>query len=211
MATLRPGDRLLDVVGRSARHPHRARRHSRRGGGASALRQPTRRQAFRAAGNTVIAILGARSKDLMIMEDEMRQAADEGSSAPTMDRAVPRAGYARAGRSDRHSRQARPSSPSARAHDEVREPAHPRARHSHHGQPQPDHDGRHRTRGGCRVTIGGHTVRLCRRSRLRWSSRRFRRTHPAPGLLQRAGARRLRALPERCRSREQLAQTNPSS
>jgi NAD(P)H-flavin reductase len=34
-------------------------------------------QAYRAAGNTVISILGARSKDLLIMEDEMRLASDE--------------------------------------------------------------------------------------------------------------------------------------
>lgn len=33
-------------------------------------------QAMRAAGNHVTAILGARSKDLLIMEDEMRRAAD---------------------------------------------------------------------------------------------------------------------------------------
>ena len=34
-------------------------------------------QAMKAAGNTVIAIIGARSKDLLIMEDEMRRASYE--------------------------------------------------------------------------------------------------------------------------------------
>ena len=34
-------------------------------------------QAFRAAGNRVTMIMGARTKELIIMEDEMRKAADE--------------------------------------------------------------------------------------------------------------------------------------
>jgi ferredoxin--NADP+ reductase len=34
-------------------------------------------QAHRAAGNKVVSILGARTKDLLIMEEEMRQASDE--------------------------------------------------------------------------------------------------------------------------------------
>lgn len=79
MATLKPGDRLLDVVG-----PLGAPTHIERvgtvavvaGGIGIAPAHPVA-QAFKQAGNTVIAILGARSKNLLIMEDEMRRAADE--------------------------------------------------------------------------------------------------------------------------------------
>jgi ferredoxin--NADP+ reductase len=79
MATLKPGDRLLDVVG-----PLGAPTHIERvgtvavvaGGIGIAPAHPVA-QAFKRAGNTVIAILGARSKNLLIMEDEMRRATDE--------------------------------------------------------------------------------------------------------------------------------------
>lgn len=79
MTTLRPGDCLLDVVG-----PLGAPTHIERvgtvvivaGGIGIAPAHPVT-QAFKEAGNTVIAILGARTKDLLIMEDEMRRASDE--------------------------------------------------------------------------------------------------------------------------------------
>ncbi len=79
MTALRPGDRLLDVVG-----PLGAPTHVQRygtvavvGGGIGIAPAHPIVQALRTAGNEVIAILGARSRDLLIMEEEMRRAADE--------------------------------------------------------------------------------------------------------------------------------------
>jgi len=79
MTALQPGDHFLDVVG-----PLGAPTHVQHygtvavvGGGIGIAPAHPIVQALRAAGNEVIAILGARSRDLLIMEEEMRRAADE--------------------------------------------------------------------------------------------------------------------------------------
>jgi NAD(P)H-flavin reductase len=79
MAELRAGDWLLDVVGPlgAATPIERLGTVVVVGGGIGIAPAHPIAQAYRAAGNTVISILGARSKDLLIMEDEMRLASDE--------------------------------------------------------------------------------------------------------------------------------------
>ncbi|HVO71130.1 MAG TPA: sulfide/dihydroorotate dehydrogenase-like FAD/NAD-binding protein, partial [Aggregatilineaceae bacterium] len=79
MALLRPGDRLLDVVG-----PLGASTHIEDfgttlviGGGIGIAVAHPIAQALRNAGNTVISILGARTRDLLIMEHEMGLVSDE--------------------------------------------------------------------------------------------------------------------------------------
>lgn len=79
MSLLKPGDYLLDVVG-----PLGAPTHIERfgtvvvvGGGIGIAPAYPIAQALKAAGNTVITILGARSKSLLILEEEMRRTSDE--------------------------------------------------------------------------------------------------------------------------------------
>ena len=79
MATLKAGDHFLDVVG-----PLGAPTHIEDvgtvviiGGGIGIAPAHPIAQAFKQAGNTVISILGARTQDLLIMEDEMRRTSDE--------------------------------------------------------------------------------------------------------------------------------------
>ena len=79
MARLRPGERLLDVVG-----PLGAPTHIEKvgtvvvvGGGIGIAPAHPIAQAMRRAGNRVVSILGARTRGLLIMEEEMRAASDE--------------------------------------------------------------------------------------------------------------------------------------
>ncbi len=79
MTLLKPGDILKDIVG-----PLGAPTHIEKvgsvivvGGGIGIAPAYPIAQALKAAGNKVISILGARSKNLLIMEEEMRQASDE--------------------------------------------------------------------------------------------------------------------------------------
>ncbi len=79
MAQLQPGDYLQDLVG-----PLGAVTHIEKfgtaiiiGGGIGIAPAHPVAQALRDAGNYVISILGARRKDLLIMEDEMRRTSDE--------------------------------------------------------------------------------------------------------------------------------------
>ncbi len=79
MTQLKPGMVLKDVVG-----PLGAPTHIEKlgtvvviGGGIGIAPAHPIVQAMRAAGNKVISILGARTKSLIIMEDEMRKASDE--------------------------------------------------------------------------------------------------------------------------------------
>lgn len=79
MATLRPGDRLLDVVGPLGA-PTRLLSSGTAvviGGGIGIAPAHPIAQALKQAGCTVIAILGARTKSLLIMEDMMRRASHE--------------------------------------------------------------------------------------------------------------------------------------
>ena len=79
MTELRPGDRILDVVGPlgSPTHVERVGTVVMVGGGIGIAPAHPIAQAMRAAGNEVVSILGARTKDLLIMEEEMRAASDE--------------------------------------------------------------------------------------------------------------------------------------
>src|SRR3954465_11983188 len=76
---LEAGDLLLDVVGPLG-NPSEVQNYGTAvvigGGGGTAIAYPTAR-ALRAGGNHVVAILGARSHALLILENEMRAASDE--------------------------------------------------------------------------------------------------------------------------------------
>ncbi len=73
------GDAILDVVGPLGK-PSEIEKFGRcvviGGGVGTAIALPTAR-ALKDAGNHVIAILGARTKDLLILENELREASDE--------------------------------------------------------------------------------------------------------------------------------------
>lgn len=76
---LKSGDSILDVVGPLGKPSHIDRFGTAvviGGGVGTAIALPTAR-ALREAGNHVISILGARTKDLLILEDEVRAVSDE--------------------------------------------------------------------------------------------------------------------------------------
>ncbi len=79
MNMLEPGDALLDLVGPLGR-PSEIRRFGTvvviGGGVGAAIAYPTAR-AMHEAGNHVIAILGGRNRDLVILEEEIRAISDE--------------------------------------------------------------------------------------------------------------------------------------
>lgn len=79
MSELKPGDSLLDVVGPLGMPTHIERYGLAVviGGGIGIAPAHPIAQALKRAGNTVVSILGARSRDLLIMEDRMRRASDE--------------------------------------------------------------------------------------------------------------------------------------
>ncbi len=85
LSLLEPGDRLADITGPLGR-PTEIRDYGtadRRGwvvvvgGGVGVAPAHPIAQAFHAAGNRVTAIIGARTRELVIMEEEMRRASDE--------------------------------------------------------------------------------------------------------------------------------------
>ncbi len=79
MNSLEPGQFLLDVVGPLG-NPSEIRQHGTvvviAGGVGTAIAWPTAR-ALKHAGNRVLSILGARSKQLVILEDELRAVSNE--------------------------------------------------------------------------------------------------------------------------------------
>jgi ferredoxin/flavodoxin---NADP+ reductase len=79
MTTLEPGEVIKDVVGPlgSPTHIEKIGTVAVVGGGIGIAPAHPIAQALKEAGNKVISILGARTKDLIIMEDEMRLASDE--------------------------------------------------------------------------------------------------------------------------------------
>lgn len=79
LARLNEGEELADLVGPLGRPTHVARVGSVVvvGGGIGVAPAHPIAQAMKAAGNRVTVILGARTKDLVIMEAEMRAVADE--------------------------------------------------------------------------------------------------------------------------------------
>ncbi len=79
LGRLAEGDEILDLVGPLGA-PSDVERYGRVlcvGGGVGAAPLYPVARALREAGNTIVAVLGARSKDLVILEDEFRAFADE--------------------------------------------------------------------------------------------------------------------------------------
>ncbi len=79
MSTLRSGDEILDVCGPLGQPTHieKVGRVILVGGGFGAAPLYLIAGAFKAAGNEVVTILGAKNKDLLIYEAEMRQVSDK--------------------------------------------------------------------------------------------------------------------------------------
>ena len=79
MTLLKPGDILRDIVGPlgSPTHIEKVGTVAVIGGGIGIAPAHPIAQALKAAGNRVLSILGARSKNLMIMEEEMRRTSSE--------------------------------------------------------------------------------------------------------------------------------------
>lgn len=79
LADMNVGDELLDLVGPLGRPTHieKVGTVACIGGGVGIAPVYPITQAMKAAGNHIISIIGARSKDLIIMEDEMRAVSDE--------------------------------------------------------------------------------------------------------------------------------------
>ncbi len=79
MARLAPGERLSDVVGPlgSPTHIEKFGTVVVIGGGIGIAPAHPIAQALREAGNRIVSVLGARTKDLLIMEEEMGRASDE--------------------------------------------------------------------------------------------------------------------------------------
>ncbi|MEO0093608.1 MAG: sulfide/dihydroorotate dehydrogenase-like FAD/NAD-binding protein [candidate division WOR-3 bacterium] len=79
LGTLKPGDQILDLIGPLGK-PTEIENYGTVvciGGGVGTPEIYPVARALRQAGNKVIAIIGARSKNLLIMEDEMRSVSDE--------------------------------------------------------------------------------------------------------------------------------------
>lgn len=79
LGTLEVGDSILDVVGPLGKPTHIEKFGTVvcMGGGIGVAPMHPIAKAMKAAGNRVIAVIGARTKDLLIMEDRMHNASDE--------------------------------------------------------------------------------------------------------------------------------------
>lgn len=79
LAALKAGDAILDVVGPLGQpsEVHHFGSCVLVGGGVGIACLPIIAQALKRSGNRVIGIIGARNKDLLILEDEMKEACDE--------------------------------------------------------------------------------------------------------------------------------------
>ncbi|HWQ67360.1 MAG TPA: sulfide/dihydroorotate dehydrogenase-like FAD/NAD-binding protein [Methanospirillum sp.] len=79
LAAIKQGDAISDIVGPLG-HPSEVKDWGTCvivGGGAGIASTPCIAQALRAAGNTVVGIIGARNAGMLILEDEMREVCDE--------------------------------------------------------------------------------------------------------------------------------------
>ena len=79
LATLRAGDSIMDVVGPLGK-PTEIGNYGTCcvvGGGVGIASTPLIAEELKKAGNRVIGVIGARSADLLILEDEMREICDE--------------------------------------------------------------------------------------------------------------------------------------
>ena len=80
LGTLEPGDAVADFIGPLGRYHPMGGEHKRVlgvGGGIGVAPLLPKTREFKEAGNRVVSIIGARSKNLLILEDEMRAASDE--------------------------------------------------------------------------------------------------------------------------------------
>ncbi len=79
LCEMNPGDSILDLVGPlgKATHIHQAGTILACGGGVGIAPLLPIVEGFKKAGNRVVTVLAARSKDLIILEDEIRQWSDE--------------------------------------------------------------------------------------------------------------------------------------
>ena len=79
LAALKEGDSISDVVGPLGQpsEVHHFGSCILVGGGVGIACLPIIARSLKASGNTVIGIIGARNKDLLILEDEMREVCDE--------------------------------------------------------------------------------------------------------------------------------------
>ncbi len=79
LARLKEGDEIVDLVGPLGKPTHIEKYGTTVcvGGGIGIAPLHPIAQALKAAGNEVITILGARSKDLLIMEEDLRAASDD--------------------------------------------------------------------------------------------------------------------------------------
>jgi ferredoxin/flavodoxin---NADP+ reductase len=79
LADLNPGDILLDLVGPLGKPTHieKVGTVACIGGGVGIAPVYPITQALKGAGNHVVSIIGARNKDLLIMQDEMKAVSDE--------------------------------------------------------------------------------------------------------------------------------------
>lgn len=76
---LQPGDHILDILGPLG-HPTEIRKAGTVvavGGGVGVAEVLPVAKAFKAAGNRVIGVIGARTKELVLFKEEMKQACDE--------------------------------------------------------------------------------------------------------------------------------------
>ena len=193
MASMPEGAAFTDLVGPlgAPTHIERWGRVVCIGGGIGIAPMHPIAQAMRAAGNNVVAILGARTKDLLIMEEEMRRACDEvmvctddgsyGEKGLVTDMLARHVASARQARSRRRDRSTH--------HDEVREQGDRAAQDSNPRESQFGHGRRHGdVRRLPRHRGRQDQVRLRRWSRVRRPPGRFRRDDAPPAFLRRAGA-----------------------
>ena len=171
IASLDPGDSLLDVSGPLGRPTHIEKVGTvlACGGGVGIAPLYPIARAFKEAGNKLIAVLGARNRELLILEKEMAAFADE-MIVMTDD-----GSYGKKGRDhgrDRGGAEARARS-SGRGHraggdDEIRRPADQEIQCPDHRQPEHHHGGRDRHVRRL-PGLGGRQdqVRLRGRSRIR--------------------------------------------
>lgn len=94
LGTLEPGDGILDLIGPLGMPTeiHRYGTVVTIGGGVGVAEVYPVTKAFKAAGNDVTSIIGARSKELVILEEEMRACSDT-LSITTDDGSYGRKGY----------------------------------------------------------------------------------------------------------------------
>ncbi len=79
LGTMKEGDEIADIVGPLGT-PSKIKKYGQVvviGGGVGIAEAYPEAKALKEAGNRVISIIGARNKDLLILEEEMRQVSDE--------------------------------------------------------------------------------------------------------------------------------------